>query len=196
MCLLAAMIPAVFSPACSSDDDGPTPEPLTITLSDIEGNMNGIDRIDLSLGDIGNHESYQTFRTHTLSSGDIVFELPGNIPSLYLHEFQELGGVTVSDPNLRLCSVRFDPKSNTILAGTIYYLYYGVTASYFQYWIWSDRDATVSGAYSPVADYSETYDLDLKHGWNKVIVELSGAAHYKFRMGEGDGNYSWQILTF
>ena len=147
--------------------------------------------------DIYTGYKYNVIAEAEYKNNGFTLELPATVSTKYLTSLLEEGipqGVTVSDANalglkvndficydvngkeIGLCSFQNSSSSNKI--------------DYYTFWIYVDRDVTFKGA----DKYMDTWDLNLKKGWN-IVYDT-----YSYSSGESDAyttqkpsgvNYSW-----
>lgn len=64
--------------------------------------------------------------------------------------------------------------------------------SNFVYYVYVDRDVTITGACTSGESAGFTFDVDMRKGWNSVVVDF---ATLEFRSEKPDDNYRW-LLPF
>ncbi|MDR1120362.1 MAG: hypothetical protein LBM08_05550 [Dysgonamonadaceae bacterium] len=154
-----------------------------LTVS-VENGTSYNDQIDLVKADIEIDDETEiiTLVSAPYTGGGFTMTLPASVSDRYLSSvFDEIPtGVTVSDPQVKSCTVSLEAYKSEINTG---YFYHGA-GNWGGEAIYVDGNVTITGSYIQTETYGETtltythtYDMHLSRGWNMVYDKLTEEGH-------------------
>jgi len=135
--------------------------------------------------------------TAPYQNGGFKMTLPATIPDKYLWEWGEgEKGITVSDPNARVCALEGVTAYSSAEKSPVGYFYsylrggdvvYGAC-----YRIYSDRDFSIRGKYSrDWGNYSEEWECFFKKGWNILYYYDKGNSEIYTTQKPSNAEIKW-----
>jgi hypothetical protein len=162
-------------------DDGPNSNmnPSVIEVSGMGNSNIATVKIIASWEDDDDY-GYEAIISVPYQNGGFKMTLPETIPDKYLQKWDvEKDGITVSDPNARVCIIEGITAYSSAEKAEIGYFYpYLIGDDMFYgtfYRIYADRDFTIKGKNSSGwGDYLEEWDCSFKKGWNMFYYYYKG----------------------
>ena len=105
------------------------------------------------------------------SNGGFTLTLPAVLDDKFLYTFEEYGNIKVSDENAKISDFEGGARgydSNNEMIHRIDLVGKNNDLFTFVFFVYADRDVTITGSHERECGSSETLNVSLKRGWNRV----------------------------
>jgi Bacterial Ig-like domain (group 2) len=177
-------------------------------LTEISGTLTGWDRgaQKVRAGFYVGGSINDVFASQDVSAnGSFKLPLPTNIDATKLYDFPGLGCPAVKvTPGLRsalMTSLGVELAPGRYL-GILTYANADipivsqqplVTGTTLVFWIYANQSGSINGP-CPSQNLTSTYDMDIKAGWNSIIVEYTGPQSVLYRTGKTSNKLTWRFI--
>jgi hypothetical protein len=139
------------------------------------------------------------------ANGSFKIPLPISIDATKLYDFPGIGCPTVNvTPGLR-SALMTSLGVELAPGGYLGILTYAnadipivsqpppVTGTTLVFWIYANQAGSIKGP-CPSQNLTSTYDMDIKPGWNSIIVEYTGPQSVLYRTGKTSNKLTWRFI--